>query len=50
MIYQFEFFQNEAIALARTAEEWELITGQRYFKNACVGHVIDTARGEKPLL
>ena len=26
------------------------ITGQRYFKNGCVGHVIDTARGEKSLL
>ena len=60
MIYQNEFLQNEALALvelkekktvlrqcARTAEEWELITGQRYFKNSCVRHVIDTARGEK---
>ena len=26
------------------------ITGQRYFKNGCVRHVIDTARGEKSLL
>ena len=23
------------------------ITGQRYFKNGCARHVIDTARGEK---
>ena len=59
MIYQCEFLENEALALvelknkivlrqcARTEEEWELITGQRYFKNACVRHVIDTARGVK---
>ena len=59
MIYQCEFLENEALALvelknkivlrqwARTEEEWELITGQLYFKNACVRHVIDTARGVK---
>ena len=33
--------------MRQSAEEWELITGQRYFKNAFLVHVIDTARGEK---